>query len=133
MKATLLFEEISNFVEKHYLIRPQLNYIDDKTVEVVCKAWRFVPKVSVKICIEAIRDNYICLSYECGIAIDLLLSKGIEHVKGKIPKGIDIDTDKRRVDLYLEQIDALRKTTEYVTLDGIQIKEEGLEITLGLI
>ena len=34
MNIKVHYEEMANYVEKHYMIRPQLKRIDDKTLEV---------------------------------------------------------------------------------------------------
>ena len=32
MKVSVYYEEVSNYVEKHYLVRPSIKQVDDKTV-----------------------------------------------------------------------------------------------------
>ena len=32
MKVAVYYEEVSNYVEKHYLVRPSIKQVDDKTL-----------------------------------------------------------------------------------------------------
>lgn len=52
MNIKVHYEEVANYVEKHYMIRPQLKRIDDKTLEVSCQLGRFIPPMVLQIHIE---------------------------------------------------------------------------------
>lgn len=48
MNVKVLFEEISNYVAKHYYIRPQLKYVDDKTIDVSYSPGRFFRRLRLR-------------------------------------------------------------------------------------
>ena len=65
MKVSVYYEEVSNYVEKHYLVRPSIKQVDDKTLSIKYTPHKFIPAISVAVRIEAMRKDVICMSYEC--------------------------------------------------------------------
>ena len=97
MKVSVYYEEVSNYVEKHYLVRPSIKQVDDKTLSIEYTPHKFIPAISVAVRIEAMRKDVICMSYECSKAMSLLISGAIAHIEKQIPQGIEIDTDSKRI------------------------------------
>lgn len=128
MNVKLHFEEISNYVEKHYKVRPQLRKVDGKTLEVSYNPGLFIPTITIVVKIEAMRRDVVCLSYECSKAMNLIVSGAIAHMEGKLPKGIEINTEDRRINVYPEHLAEVKKVLEYIQLEGIHINDDGIEI-----
>ena len=132
MNIKVYYEELTNYVEKHYRVRPQLKCIDNQTLEVSCKLGRFIPPIACQIHIEAMRKDVVCLSYECGLGMAMLIAGAVEHLNNKLPHGLEINTKDKRINLFPNQVKELRQIMEYAQLDGIQIHEEGLELLVNL-
>ena len=88
MKVSVYYEEVSNYVEKHYLVRPSIKQVDDKTLSIEYTPHKFIPAISVAVRIEAMRKDVICMSYECSKAISLLISGAIAISKRRFPKAL---------------------------------------------
>lgn len=132
MNIKVHYEEVANYVEKHYMIRPQLKRIDDKTLEVSCQLGRFIPPMVLQIHIEAMRKDVVCLSYECGTGMAMLIAGAVEHLDNKLPHGIEIKPEDKRINLFPDHVKEIRQIMEYAQLDGIQIHEDYLEILVSL-
>ena len=132
MKVSVYYEEVSNYVEKHYLVRPSIKQVDDKTLSIEYTPHKFIPAICVSVRIEALRKDVICMSYECSKAISLLISGAIAHIEENIPKGIEIDTDSKRINVYPENVTELKNVLAYLSLSGVHISESGMEITLDM-
>lgn len=132
MNIKIYYREIENYVENHYMIRPQMKCVDDKTVEVSWRPARLIPTMTIRIHIEAMRKDVVCLSYECSTAVALLIAGAVEHIDSKLPHGVEIKTDDRRINLFPDHVKEIRKAMEYVQLDGIHIHEDSLELAASL-
>ena len=132
MKVSVYYEEVSNYVEKHYLVRPSIKQVDDKTLSIEYTPHKFIPTISVAVRIEAMRKDVICMSYECSKAISLLISGAIAHIEENIPKGIEIDIDNKRINVYPENVTELKNFLAYLSLSGVHFSESGMEITLDM-
>ena len=62
MKVSVYYEEVSNYVEKHYLVRPSIKQVDDKTLSIEYTPHKFIPTISVAVRIEAMRKAKSMLS-----------------------------------------------------------------------
>lgn len=133
MNIEVFFEEISNYVAKHYNISLQLKFVDNKTINVCYNPGRFFPSATITFHINAMRKDVVCLSYQCSTAVNLLVSGAIGHIENKIPKGVEIDTSERRINLFLERIEELEKVLKYVQLEDICFSADGAEIVVSLI
>ena len=61
MNAVITYKEISDFIEKEFKIRPKFTTVDEKTLEVSYKPGAFMPTISVKFHVEAMRKDIVCL------------------------------------------------------------------------
>lgn len=109
MNIKVHYEEVANNVEKHYMIRPQLKRIDDKTLEVSCQLSRFIPPMVLQIHIEAMRKDVVCLSYECGTGMAMLIAGVVEHLDNKQPHGIEIKAEDKRINFFPDYVKEIRQ------------------------
>lgn len=132
MKLSIRFEEILAYAEKHYSVRPQIKYIDPRTIEVGYKPSVFIPSISMKIRVEAMRKDIVCLSYEGSKAAELLISGFVAHFEDKQPRGVAINAKEQRIDIYLEQVEQLEKVLSQVEPESIAFAEDGASISFHL-
>ena len=57
MNAVITYKEISDFIEKEFKVRPKFTTVDEKTFEVSYKPVVFMPTISVRFHIEAMRKE----------------------------------------------------------------------------
>ena len=132
MKVELSYEEIINYVERNFFIRPQLVYIDERTVGIEYKPSRFLSAMSIRIRIDGCRKDVVCLSYECSAPMAMIISGAVGHLGNKIPQGIDVNTTDKRVVIYLEQVEVLEKPLSYVELETISLCDDHIDISARL-
>lgn len=132
MITTIGFDEIISYVEKNYSIRLQLKQIDERTLEVSYKPELFIPTIAVKIRIEAVRKDIVCLSYESSSSISLIFAGLVSHLDQKLPKGVVINTENKRIDIYLEQIKQLEKVLQVLLPSSIMIQEDAIFLVLSI-
>ena len=132
MKVELSYEEITNYVERNFFIRPQLVYIDERTVGIEYKPSRFLPAMSIRIRIDGYRNDVVCFSYECNAPMAMIISGAVGHLGNKIPQGIDVNTTDKRVVIYLEQVEVLEKPLSYVELETISLCDDHIEFSARL-
>ena len=133
MNAVITYKEISDFIEKKFKIRPKFTTIDDKTFEVSYKPGVFMPAISVKFHIEAMRKDIVCLSYECGMPASLMIAGVVAYLEEKIPSGIEVNTTDKCINIYPQLFKQVEKALEYVTLSNIVFKENAVNIELSLV
>lgn len=75
------------------------------------------------------RKDVVCLSYECGTGMAMLIAGAVEHLDNKLPHGIEIKPEDKRINLFPDHVKKIRQ----IQLDGIQIHEDGLEILVSLL
>ena len=132
MKAKVSYEEVTTYVEEHYKVNPELKRIDDKTIEAAYKPAKFLPTISIQIKVEDVKDDVLCIAYESSTAALLIIEKAIDKVGDKIPNGIEISTQDRRITLYLGQIEKTKKIMEHIRFENVYVNEDSLEVVIGL-
>ena len=100
MNAVITFKEVSDFIEKESKIRPRFTTINEKTVEVSYKPGVFMPAISVNVKIEAMRQDIVCMSYECGTAASLMIAGIVAYLEDRIPSGIEVNATDKRINIY---------------------------------
>lgn len=132
MNIKVHYEELANYVEKHYTVRPQLKRIDDKALEISFRLGRLIPPMMFQLHIEAMRKDVVCMSYECGAGMAMLIAGIVEHLDNKLPHGIEIKANVKRINFFPDHMKEIRRLMEYTQLDGIHVHEDGLELVVSL-
>ena len=132
MKVKASYEEITTFVKNHYKVAPQLKRIDDQTIEVGCQLMRFLPAITIQIKVEEIRQNKVRLVYESSAPMKMIITGVIGLFGGKMPDGVEINTESKQITITLGQIEKAKKAMEYVLLENIRFNEVDLEFTVNL-
>ncbi|MDE5760608.1 MAG: hypothetical protein K2I11_06595 [Bacteroides sp.] len=132
MKVSINYTEITNWVSNHYRIALTFKRISPNTFEASYNPGVFIPTVHITIKIENFQENFICMSYDCSMPISMLIAGAIGHLQERIPEGIEIKPDEKRIRIYLEKIDKLQPALEKVSLSNLSLNEECAELTLEL-
>jgi len=133
MNAVITYKEISDFIEKEFKIRPKFTTVDDKTFEVSYNPGVFMPTISVRFHIEAMRKDIVCLSYDCGTPASLMIASVVAYLEEKIPSGIEVNATDKRVNIYPQRFKQIEKALEYVALSDITFEENSMNIAISII
>lgn len=133
MKATISYTEMSGWAGKRFHKAPVLKRVDEKSLEVSFKPGRFIPTVKVTFKIEAMRKDVVCLSYDCSTAVSLLIRGVVEHLQNKMPHGIEVKPDDKRVNVYLDRIDKLKNALDYVAPTDLTFTDEEVCLSFTLL
>ena len=132
MKVTVSYTETSSWISKRFRFTPTFKRVDDKTLEVSYKPGNFIPAVSLICKIEALRKDIVCLSYECSMPVSLLIAGTVGHLQRRIPDGIEIIPEDKRINVYIERFDKFKKVLEYVTLSDVTFSDNEFILSLSL-
>lgn len=133
MDIIVFYNEISNFIGKKFKICPRLTTVDEKTFEVSYKPGMFMPTVSVKFHIDAMRKDIVCMSYDCGKPASLMIAGIVAYLEEKIPSGIEVNTADKRINVYPLRFERLENVCEHVSLTNIAFQENSIEIELTVL
>jgi hypothetical protein len=133
MNAVITCKEISDFIEKEFKIRPKFTTVEEKTFEVSYKPGVFMPAISVKFHIEAMRKDIVCLSYECGTPASLMIAGVVEDHEEKIPSGIEVNTTDKRVNIYPQLFKQIENVLEHIALSNIIFENNSANVELTMV
>ncbi len=132
MDITINYNEISDYVERRFFVRPVLKGVDENTIEIEYKPKKLLPKMSIRIRLEGCRQDVISVSYECSMPMAMIIAGTVAHLEEKIPAGIEIKSTEKRINLYVEQIEALQKILAHVSLKAISFMDDHVQLSLSL-
>lgn len=133
MNLTITYNELSDLINDMTGIRTRFTAVDEKRFEVSYKPGVFMPTISVKFHIEALRKDIVCLSYECGTPASLMIAGVVAYLEEKIPSGIEVNTTDKRVNIYPQRFKQLEKALEYVALSNITFEENSANVALTMV
>ena len=133
MKATIAYNEISDFVERKYKVCPLFEAVDGRSVEVSYKPNRILPAIKVKLHVEGVRRDIVCLSYDCGMAISYIIAGVLTYLKEALPDAIEVNTDEKRVNIYLQRFKEFEKVWKIVALSDIKFDADAASVVLELL
>ena len=133
MNLTITYNELSDLINDMTGIRTRFTAVDEKRFEVSYKPGVFMPTISVKFHIEAMRKDIVCLSYECGTPASLMIAGVVAYLEEKIPSGIEVNTTDKRVNIYPQRFKQLEKALEYVALSNITFEENSANVALTMV
>ncbi len=132
MNAVITFNEISDFIEKRFSIRPEFTAIDRDTFEVSYKPSLFMPVVVVKFHVVAVGKDAVCISYDCGMAASIVIAGAVAYLQEKIPSGVEVDTSAKRMIIYPQRFKQIEKALEYVSLSDIAFEDDSVNVALSM-
>lgn len=133
MDIIVSYKEISNFIGKKFKICPKFTTVDEKTFEVSYRPGMFMPTVSVKFHIDAMRKDIVCMSYDCGKPASLMIAGIVAYLEVKIPSSIEVNTADKRINVYPLRFERLENVCEHVSLTNIAFQENSIKIELTVL
>lgn len=133
MDIIVSYKEISNFIGKKFKICPKFTTVDENTLEASYKPGMFMPTVSVKLHIDAMRKDIVCMSYDCGKPASLMIAGIVAYLEEKIPSGIEVNTADKRINVYPLRFERLENVCEHVSLTDIAFQENSIKMELTIL
>lgn len=130
MKAIITYNEILDFVENKFRVRPTLSRIDSRILEVSYKPMPLMPAITIRLCVESVSQDEVVLSYMCNPAVEMMVGGVATYFKQMIPDGVDVNTTTRQVNIYPKRIEQLREALNYVALSDIVFKEDSVNVVV---
>lgn len=133
MKATINYSEMVDYIESHYKVRPDISYVDGKTVNASYRVARFLPAVSINVHIESVTDETILLSYNCSPATRLLIKGILAFLREQLDeKSLTVDDEHNCILMHIANIEPVQIAFEYVSLSDVAFTHNGVEVTAVL-
>lgn len=129
MKTIITYNEILDYIESQYLIRPQLVTINERTVDLRYKLRLFIPTINIRLHIESVCKNLVTVHYNCNDITSFIIQKTIENLKQKLPDGIEINSLNKHISINLYRLKKLEKVFKYVMLSDLAFDENAIVIT----
>ena len=129
MKAIITYNEILDFVENKFRVRPTLSRIDSRNLEVSYKPMP-LPAITIRLCIESVSQDKVELSYMCNPAVEMMVGGVVTYFKQMIPDGVDVNTTTRQVNIYPKRIEQLQEVLNYVALSDIVFEEDSVNVVV---
>ena len=133
MNVQITYKEISELIAGKYNVSPVFKTVDAKTVEVSYKPAGLFPNICVRLHIEAMRRDIVCMTYDCAPATALIIGGIVAHLEKAVPSGLEINTTDKRVNVYLQRFEQIEKALEHVSLSNITFEEDAMNVALAFV
>ena len=130
MKAIITYNEILDFVENKFRVRPTLSRIDSRILEVSYKPMPLMPAITIRLCVESVSQDKVEFSYICNPAVEMMVGGVVTYFRQMIPDGVDVNITTRQVNIYPQRIEQLNEILNYVALSDIVFEEESVNVTV---
>lgn len=130
MKAVITYNEILDFVENKFRVRPILSRIDSQNLEVSYRPMAFMPAITIRLCVESVRQDEVELSYEGNAAGEMIVSWVVAYFEQMIPDGVDVNITTRQVNIYPQRIEQLQGVLNYLALSDIVFEEDSVNVVI---
>lgn len=131
MNASISYTELSDFIEKKFKIRPEFASVDNKTLNINYKPSLFLPAIGIRLHIESMTKEVICLSYDCSHAASFMIAGAIIYLKELIPSGVEVKVEDKRICIYPQQLKQIEKVLKYVVLTDITFEGNMINVALS--
>ena len=132
MNIHVAYNEITEQIARKFMVRPVFTAVDEKTVEVSYKPVGFLPTISVRFHIEAMRKDIVCMTYDCAPATAMIISGLVAQLGKSIPGGLEIKTTEKRVNIYLQRFEKAEKMLEYLALSDIIFEQDAVNVKMAV-
>lgn len=130
MDIQITYAEIAEYCVKKIKLSPSFTCHDERTLEIYYRPISFLPPISFKIRIEAVQNETVFLSYDCGNATSMVFNGVIIYLENTIPQGIDVNTENKQINLHLLRMKQLQNFLQYVELKDILFDETVVHLQL---
>lgn len=132
MNIAIGYDEILTFIARSFNVKLELAQVDGKTLAVRYKPGRILPALEVGLHVDAVHEEEVELSYNCSVAMGLLIAGGVAYLQERIPSGVDVDTARKYIRVDLGGVEQLKKFVTKMALTDITFEKESVNVELKL-
>ena len=124
MDIQITYAEIAEYCVKKIKLSPSFTCHDERTLEIYYRPISFLPPISFKIRIEAVQDETVFLSYDCGNATSMVFNGVIAYLENTIPQEIPKHLSLEKVFLYGRQHEVAN--IAFLSIDKLEFVDKEL-------
>ena len=136
MNITLTFAELSKYISDHYGKTLTFGRVSEKEVCVSYSQKMFFKtiQVPVSITIDEVKAEAICVTYNGGFGIDMMIAGALSFMKAKLPElaNVIVAKEGHQLSIELSQLPQTKALVENVRLNEILVLEDRFEVKAGL-
>ena len=132
MNIVITYDEFSAFAGNGFKGELDLAQVDGKTLAVRYKPGRILPALEVGLHVDAVHEEEVELSYNCSVAMGLLIAGAVAYLQERIPSGVDVDTARKYIRVDLGGVEQLKKFVTKMSLTDITFEKEAVNVELKL-
>ena len=129
MDITISFSELKEIIAEktNNKVDIDLCFVQRDKIKISYKPIPFLPAVGINIKIDYMDNSKICLSYNAGNAIDMVIKGLAVFLDKNIPKDIvELDTSNQQVSIRLDKIEQLQKPLELMYIQDVYFADENV-------
>lgn len=129
MNITISFSELKEILAEktNNKVDIDLCFVQRDTIKISYKPIPFLSAVGINIKIDFMDNSKICLSYDAGNAIDMVIKGLIAFLDDNIPKEIvELDTSNQSVSIHLDSIEQLQKPLEMMEIQDVWFEDNAV-------
>ena len=136
MHIKISFEELSGYIIKHYGAKVTFGMVSQKELRAsyLQNVIVSIIEVPVDITIEDVRDSVVCIRYNGGFGVDMIIGGALTFMQARVPelKEVIITGEGHRLFVELSKLPQTKALVENVRLENIRILPDGVEIVAVL-
>ena len=136
MRLQIPYNELEQYISKNFqqkqVSQISLAYVDENTIKLSAVVKMVISKaVEVNISINEVAGSDITLTYQAGMAIELMAKGALKWFKDSIEDILE-EQDNNTLLVHLEKIDQLKLVLEKVELQSISFEPDYINLSFGL-
>ena len=135
MDITISFSELKEIIAEktNNKVDIDLCFVQRDKIKISYKPIPFLPAVGINIKIDYMDNSKICLSYDAGNAIDMVIKGLVAFLDDNIPKEIvELDTSNQSVSIHLDSIEQLQKPLEMMEIQDVWFEDNAVCAKINL-
>lgn len=129
MNITISFSELKEIIAEktNNKVDIDLCFVQRDTIKISYKPIPFLPAVGINIKTDYMDNSKICLSYDAGNAIDMVIKGLVAFLDNNIPKDIvELDTNNQSVSIHLNNVEQLQKPLDMMEIQDVWFEDNAV-------
>ncbi len=135
MNITISFSELKEILAEktNNKVDIDLCFVQRDTIKISYKPIPFLPAVGINIKTDYMDNSKICLSYDAGNAIDMVIKGLAVFLDKNIPKDVvELDTNNQSVSIHLNNVEQLQKPLEMMEIQDVWFEDNAVCVKIKL-
>lgn len=136
MDITITFTELSKYISEHYGKILTFEKVSENELRILYSQNLFIKtiQVPVNITIDGVRHPAVCITYNGGFGVDMMIAGALTFMKAKLPEltNVIVSREGHRLIIDLSQLSQTKALVDNVRLNEILVRDDRLEIKAAL-